>query len=174
MGSCFLAGRFLKNSPKALPGRLAVAALPPRCAVRLCLTVESLNLIREAAPPISEAQPQREFERCCRKGKAFPHIPAAEPQERGASLLPDREIFGLVTFIFPQRCLSKLPFESFRGEQEITDGQTLASGGVDGLVRLWDAETGQLRCARACTFEHVKSIACHRWKLDLTMLTGRR
>ena len=67
-----------------LYGQSSLAAPPPRSAVRLRLTVESLKLLGGSAS-IFEAQPQKEYRSERRKGAAFPHCAAAEP--RGVFLL---------------------------------------------------------------------------------------
>ncbi len=60
-------------------GRLMDAALPPPSAVRLCLTVESLPDTGGCAS-IHEAKPHEINRIQLRKGGAFPHCAAAEPQ----------------------------------------------------------------------------------------------
>jgi WD40 repeat protein len=49
------------------------------------------------------------------------------------------------------------------------DGHTLAAGGNDGTIRLWDAESGQLRLTLKGHSGHVTSVA---WSLDGRMLAS--
>ena len=60
-------------------GRLMDAALPPPSAVRLCLTVESLPDTGGCAS-IHDAKPHEINRIQLRKGGAFPHCAAADPQ----------------------------------------------------------------------------------------------